>query len=432
MLIERRELLAKAIHADFGKARAEVEVTELHPLLEELNHLCGHLDEWMQPDRRPTPVLLTGTRSEVQYEAKGQVLILAPWNYPFALMMTPFIAAVGAGNVVMMRLSDKTPHTGAFMQQLIADTFPENEAALFTGGTQLADELLDLPFDHIFFTGSPRIGKRVMEKAAKHLASVTLELGGKSPAVVDAKTDVRAAAKRILWGKLVNAGQTCVAPDHVWVEQAAVPAFLEAATEAISAMYGADASARKKSPDFARLIDGAALQRLSALLDGSVAQGATLVTGGERDPSERYLAPTVLSGVTPSMPIMGEEIFGPILPVLAYQQLDEVISYVNAHGKPLAMYLFGHDTTVERMLRETSAGGTVVGNTLLHLANPDLPFGGVGESGQGNYHGHFGFKTFSHERAVLRQGRASLVGLFMPPYEGQLKRIAQTFSRALE
>jgi aldehyde dehydrogenase (NAD+) len=432
MVLSRREQLAAAIHQDFRKARAEVELTELHPLIEEINHIASHLHAWMEPDRRSTPILLAGTRSEVRYEPKGQVLVLAPWNYPFALTLTPFVAAVSAGNVVMLRPSDKTPHTGAFMQRLLADTFAENEAALFLGDTKVADELLELPFDHIFFTGSPRIGKRIMEKAARHLSSVTLELGGKSPAVVDATSDIEVAAKRLMWGKLVNAGQTCVAPDHVWVQRPVMAAFVEAAKKAVVSMYGASEAERKASVDFPRIIDGPALARLGSILKGSIEQGAQLVMGGEVDHAERYLSPTILIDVKPEMPIMQEEIFGPIMPVLAFDSIDEVVTQVNALGKPLAMYLFASETNVEKMLHSTSAGGTVVGNAFIHLANPDLPFGGVGGSGQGNYHGHFGFKTLSHERAVLRQGPASLVGLFMPPYSGRLRSIAQAFSRALE
>lgn len=421
-IVERRQEVAQAMKADFGKASAEVEITEIHPVLEELNEAIKNLTRWMKPQKKTTPALLIGSRSFVQFEPRGVVLILSPWNYPFALTMTPLVAALAAGNCVMLRPSDKTAHTAACMKNMLDEVFPANEVAMVTGGTEVADALLQLPFDHIFFTGSPRIGKKIMESAAKHLASVTLELGGKSPAIVDETADIEQAARRLAWGKYVNAGQTCVAPDHIWAHHTVLPRLVVGLQSAIAEMYGATEEARANSPDFARIVDTAGAKRLQSLLEGAVHDGARIETGGVIDIAKRYVAPTVLSGVTLQMAVMQDEIFGPLLPILSFRELKEVSSTINKGSKPLAMYIFGAQPVVDHFLSNTSAGGTVVGNALIHVANPHLPFGGVGGSGQGNYHGHYGFRTFSHERAVAMQGSTNLAKFFRPPYGEQLTR----------
>ena len=432
-IVARREQLAAAVHADFRKHAAEFELTELHPTLAELDHAIDHLGTWMAPEVAPTPLILLGTRSEVRREAKGLVLILAPWNYPFFLIMTPLIAAIAAGNAAILKPSNKTPHVARVLAELIEAAFPVDEVALFTGDGQLGDRLLAYPFDHIFFTGGATIGRRVMVAAAKHLATITLELGGKSPAIVDASADITAAAKRIVWGKFINAGQTCVAPDHVLVHASQHDAFLAAASAAIAGAYGPTPEARRRSPDFARLIDDRAHARLIGTLTASVEVGARVVLGGEHDASDRYLAPTLLADVTPNMPIMADEIFGPILPVLRYHDTDEAIAQVQARDKPLALYIFADDRpTIDTLLARTSAGGTVINNTILHLANPDLPFGGVGASGMGRYHGRWGFDELSHLRAVLSQRGPAASTLLYPPYDSARSKLAARALRVLE
>ncbi len=433
LLLARREALADALHADFRKPRAEVEATEVLPVLMELAHAQKHLKGWMKPRRVTTPLLLTGTSSHVQYEPRGVVLVLAPWNYPCALLLSPLVAAVAAGNTVMCKPSEKTPNTSRFLAELVKDAFPADEVALVEGGSDVGEALLRLPFDHFFFTGGPRVGRRVMEAAARHLASVTLELGGKSPVVVDATADVEAAAERVVWGKFLNAGQTCIAPDYVWVHASKEEALLAAMKAALERFYGKTEEARRVSPDYCRLVDDGAFARVRELMDRTAAAGARVVAGGRVDAETRYIAPTVLADVTPDAPIMEEEIFGPVLPVLRYESLDEVVTQVRAGGKPLALYVFSHDeATVERLLQETSAGGTCVNTVVLHNANPNLPFGGVGQSGVGAYHGETGFRTFSHERAVLRQGRAGLAHLFFPPYTDKAQKLARLASRLFE
>ncbi|MCE9669117.1 aldehyde dehydrogenase family protein [Myxococcus stipitatus] len=430
LILERREALADALHADFRKPRAEVEATEVLPVLLELEHVRKHLKVWMKPRKVPTPLMLAGTASHVRAEPRGTVLVLAPWNYPFNLLVTPLIAAVAAGNTVLCKPSEKTPHTARFLAELVRDAFPDDEVALVEGGAEVGEALLRLPFDHFFFTGGPRVGRRVMEAAAKHLASVTLELGGKSPVVVDATADVEAAAERITWGKFLNGGQTCIAPDHVWVHESREEALLAALKAALERFYGRTEEARRASPDFCRMVDDGAFSRVRGLLDRTVAAGARVVAGGGADAETRFIAPTVLADVTPDAPIMEEEIFGPVLPVLRYPSLDDVVAHLRAGDKPLALYVFSKDeATVERLLRETSAGGSCVNTVVLHNVNPHLPFGGVGASGQGAYHGEAGFRAFSHERAVLRQGRTSLAHLFFPPYTGKAQKLARLASR---
>jgi len=424
-LVRHREALYTALFADFRKHRTEVEIFEIQPTLSELNHTIKHLKRWMRPSKVATPLTLLGTRSEIRYEPKGVVLILAPWNYPVNLLLSPLIAAVAAGNCAVVRPSEKTMHTGRVLADIIADAFPEQEVALVAGEIEVANALLELPFDHFFFTGSTHIGRKVMAAAAKHLAGITLELGGKSPVIV-ADADVNQAAERIVWGKFVNSGQTCVAPDYVLVHEEQSHAFVDAAKAALASLYGATETARQANRDLCRVIDDRGFERLAAALDATIKGGACVETGGTISAAERYIAPTILSAIPDESAIMREEIFGPILPVLTYRTLDEALAFVNERPKPLAMYIFSQQQkVVERVLEQTTAGGTVVNNVVIHLANPHLPFGGVGESGQGSYHGFFGFRTFSHERAVLRQRGFSLAPLFYPPYTTRTHLLAR-------
>ncbi len=413
-ILDRREEIQKAIYEDFGKNPAEVDVTEIFPAVAEISHAIRHLSNWMKPHPVKTPLVLFGTRGELRYEPKGVVLILSPWNYPFQLLSAPLVAAIAAGNCVMLKPSAKVPHTSHFLKGLIGDLFPEEEIALIEGGHETADFLLELPFDHLFFTGSPPVGKKVMTAAAKNLASVTLELGGKSPVVVDETADLKKAAERIVWGKFINAGQTCVAPDYLLIHKKVADEFVREARRVIESRYGPEGE-QEKSPDYCRLITAEHQQGLLKLLEASVQAGAKIEVGGRSD--ARYLSPTLLSQLDENSPIMKEEIFGPILPLLTFDRLEEAIRLIQSRPKPLALYIFSRqEKNVEQILRQTSAGGSCVNALIIHLANPDLPFGGVGESGMGNYHGFFGFRTFSHERAVLHQGRIDSLKFFYPPY----------------
>ncbi|WNG13973.1 aldehyde dehydrogenase family protein [Cystobacter fuscus] len=432
-IVTRREELYQALYADFRKPAAEVESTEVLVVLMELDHALKHVAQWMKPRRVPTPLLLAGTRSQVRYEPKGVVLIISPWNYPFQLTLSPLVAAVAAGNCVCIKPSEKTPHTAQVMERLIRDVFDPSEVVVVQGGGAESQALLELPFDHFFFTGGARVGRKVMEAAARHLAGVTLELGGKSPAVVDGTADLKATAERLVFGKFINAGQTCVAPDYVMVPAAREEELLGHLREAIEHAYGKTEEARRASPDFCRMVDDAQFGRVNGLLERSVSQGARVVLGGTVDAASRYIAPTVLADVKPETAIMEEEIFGPVLPVLRYDTLDDAVRFIREGTKPLALYIFSQDdATVERLLADTTAGGTCVNTVVMHLTSAELPFGGVGESGLGNYHGEFGFRTFSHERAVLHQGPLFLLKNFFPPYAGRAGKLGRVASRLFE
>jgi aldehyde dehydrogenase (NAD+) len=429
-IVARRAAICDAIYKDFRKSPTEVELTEIYPSLVEIKDAIHSVRKWMKPRRVATPMAMVGTRSRVHYEPKGVVLIIGPWNYPFQLVIAPLVAAIAAGNCVICKPSELTTHTAKLLEELIAAVFPPSEVAVVQGGPAETQRLLELPFDHVFFTGSTRVGKIVAEAAAKHLASTTLELGGKSPTIVDDSADIAVAAARIAWGKFVNAGQTCIAPDYVLVSERRERELVAALGDAIATMYGTNDADRRASTDLARVINARNFERLTKLLDDTVAHGAKIELGGERDAAERYLAPTVLTGVTPDAPIMAEEIFGPILPILTYKQLADVPAFVTARDKPLALYVFSSDRhAIDGVIAGTTAGGTCVNSTLIHFANPNLPFGGVGPSGVGSYHGVWGFKAFSHERAVLEQGRIDALKTVYPPYGAKAERMLKWMFR---
>jgi aldehyde dehydrogenase (NAD+) len=420
----QRAGICAAIEADFGKHPVEAEVTEIMPVMEELKVAIRELDQWMRPRPARTPLLLSGSRSEVRYEPRGLVLVLSPWNYPFLLAIDPVVAAVAAGNCVILRPSAKTPHTATCLRDLISAAFTEDEVAVVNGERSVGDELLALPFDHVFFTGSTAMGRKVMATAAQHLSSVTLELGGQSPVIVDETANIRTAAERIAWGKFINGGQTCVAPDYALVQETVVEPLATALAESITRFYGDDEAARASSASLAKMVSADACRRLDRAITETVAGGARLVIGGRVDSGSRRITPTVLTGVTSSSPIMAEEIFGPVLPIIAFRRLDEAVLAVRSRPKPLALYVFSRQqANVERVLSSTTAGGSCVNQVVLHLANPHVPFGGVGASGLGNYHGRFGFETMSHARAVYTQAMPTSLKWLFPPYTARSARL---------
>ena len=425
-IVRRQAAILEAIHADLGRPAFESETAEFHHVLQEIDHAIRHVGRWARGRRVRAPLLLAGTTSRLLIEPRGTVLILAPWNYPFGLIVNPLVAAIAAGNCAVVKPSEKAPATAALLAEMLGEVFEEGEVAVVQGGPDVAAQLLELPFDHFFFTGSTRVGRLVMAAAARHLATVTLELGGKTPALVDASADVARAAERIVWGKLFNAGQTCVAPDFVLVHEAVHDRFLEAVGAAVARFYGNDADARRRSPDFGRIVDDEHLERLTTLVSESVAQGAKVPVGGEWDAASRYFAPTVLSGVTPEMRIMREEIFGPVLPVLAWRDLREAQRLARRNGKPLASYIFTRDRRVaDALVHGIPAGGTLINHTLLHYVSSELPFGGVGASGMGSYHGHHGFLAMSHVRPVVRQHGPALSAVMYPPFRGRLHALVR-------
>jgi aldehyde dehydrogenase (NAD+) len=429
-IVAREQAIRDAMFADFRKSATEVDITEVFPLLVELKETVKHLRRWMRPARVDTPMSLFGTHSAVRYEPRGVVLIIAPWNYPFQLAIAPLIAAVAAGNCVVVKPSELTAHTSKLLAELIGEVFSEDEVGVVEGDAAVTQQLLALPFDHFFFTGSTKVGRIVAEAAARHLASTTLELGGKSPAIVDDTADLPATARRLAWGKFVNAGQTCIAPDYVLVAESRAAPLVDALRAAIGELYGASEDDRKRSSDLCRIINARNFDRLRKLLDDTVRAGAKVEIGGATDADQRYIAPTVLTGVTPDAAVMSEEIFGPILPILTYKSFAEVAPFITARDKPLALYVFSNDDArVDDLVASTTAGGTCINNTLLHFANQNLPFGGVGASGMGNYHGFYGFRAFSHERAVMRQGRLDVSRQIHPPYTSKVQKMLKWMTR---
>lgn len=428
VIIERREEIKAAMYADFKKPYAESELTEIHTAIDEINFAVKKLSKWMRPKKVRTPLALLGSKSFIKYEAKGVVLILAPWNYPFSLLINPLVAAIAAGNCVIARPSEKTPHTAKILESVIGSVFPEKVAKVVIGEIDQAEKLLELPFDHIFFTGSTEVGKKVMAAAAKNLIPVTLELGGKSPVIIDRDVNLEDCAEKLFWGKFMNGGQTCVAPDYVFIPEELKTQFIDLFKKQIEKRFGETSSDRLKTPDFARIVDSRAYTRLA----GKIKDERKLLEDLPQA-DERFIPPTLLTDVTPNSPIMEDEIFGPILPLMTYTKLDTVIEHIRSHTKPLALYVFSKNKKmIKNVLMSTTSGGAVINHVILHLANPHLPFGGVGHSGMGNYHGEFGFKTFSHERAVLKQGRFSLINLYFPPYTTAMSKLAFRLLRWLE
>jgi aldehyde dehydrogenase (NAD+) len=424
VILAHRESLYEAFHRDFRKPVTEVEGSEIIPILDELRHAIGHLARWMKP-RRVRPSLLTlGNSAWVQSQPRGRCLVIAPWNYPLNLSVCPLISAIAAGNTVILKPSEMATHVSGVLARIIATVFKLDEVAVFEGGLPTAQALLSQPFDHLFFTGSPAVGKLVMAAAAKHLCSVTLELGGKSPTIVDETADVDQAAETILWGKLINAGQTCLAPDHLYVHEGVKARFLAACHRVLKARYGETARQRQNSPDLARIVNPRHTQRLQTLIDDGVRQGGTLLAGGEVDVPGCYVAPTLIEGLPPDAALMQEEIFGPIFPVIGYTDLDEVIAQVNRRPKPLALYIWTRDQArAHHVLNHTSSGGACVNHCIVHVAHSGLPFGGVNHSGMGSCHGHHGFKAFSHERSVLQGGWLNTIKVFFPPYTAPRHRL---------
>lgn len=412
-------LIYAALQSDLRKSTFESAVTELLFVYGEIDFAIKNLGSWMSPKRIGKMLSNPFAKNRLYYEPKGVCLIIAPWNYPFQLMMSPLVSAIAAGNCVMMKPSELSPATSKVIAKIVVETFETQEVACFEGDVEVSSALLKLPFDHIFFTGSTAVGKIVMEVAAKNLSSVTLELGGKSPTIIDQTANLQTAATKIAWGKLVNSGQTCIAPDYIFVHEQQVDEFVRLYKAAASKMYFK--SGEKINPEaYGKIINVKHFERLNHLVSDAVDKGAIINWGGNADAQTQTINPVVLTQVPIGAKVMEEEIFGPILPIVAYQNLDEVIAQINAKSKPLALYIFSEsDKNTNYIIKNTSAGGTCVNDVLVHIANPKLPFGGVNGSGLGSSHGFYGFKNFSHERAVVFQRKIDFNNMVYPPYVGK-------------
>ncbi len=421
--------IMQAMYADFKKPAAEVVLTELFGLTGEINYALKNLRRWMKPQRVPTPFGMIGTSGKIVHEPKGNVLIISPWNYPFVLTIKPLMSAIAAGNVVMLKPSEMTPNVSALLKRLVTEVFPVEEVVLFEGDASVAQALLALPFNHIFFTGSPAIGKVVMAAAAKHLTSVTLELGGKSPAIIDETADLTSAAQQLAWGKGVNNGQTCIAPDYVLVHESVKDRFVEAFKSATESMYNADGQGIEQSASYARIVNRRHFERVKSLLDDAVERGATVSTGGQMNADTNFIAPTVVEHVTDDMRIMQEEIFGPLLPVLPYHDRDDVLQTVNSREKPLALYIHSRNrANIDYWLARTSAGDTVINEVMFQFSNVEMPFGGVNNSGLGKSNGYFSFQGFSNQRGVMERTLGTM-SMVYPPYTKQKASLINFFRK---
>ena len=426
-----QEAIREALWLDFNKPAPEVDLNEIFPVTAEIKHCLKNLATWMKPQSQPTPLPMLGTSAFVVAEPKGRALLISPWNFPFNLAIGPLVSAIASGCTAILKPSEHAPHTAQLVQDLVSELFAPHEVAVCLGEKEVASELLSLPFDHIFFTGSPAIGKIVMRAAAQHLSSVTLELGGKSPVILDTSADLKDAAEKLIWGKFVNCGQTCIAPDYILVPEGKKDIFIGHAREVLTRYYNSNGKGIMQSQDYARLINERHFERIRELLEDALQKGAQVEAGGELDEESRYVEPTLISIIREDMLVFQEEIFGPILPILTYSHLNDALALIQSQPKPLALYFFGKDEKqANRVMTETSSGNVVINDCVLHFLHSELPFGGVNNSGIGKSHGKYGFLAFSNEKGVLKQRIGfNNVSLLRPPYGMRVKKLIATMMK---
>ena len=414
--------ILEALYTDLGKNKVEAYATEIGITLKSIKNARKELKNWTKTKNVDTPLYLFPTKSYIKKEPYGTVLIIAPFNYPFQLVFEPLIGAIAAGNTAIIKPSELTPNVARVIKRLINETFDANYIEVIEGGIEETQTLIHLPFDYVFFTGSENVGKIVYQAASENLVPVTLEMGGKSPVIVDETANIKVASERICFGKFTNAGQTCVAPDYILVHESVKDDLITALSITLREFYGQNI---QQSPDYGRIVNLKHYHRLTSLLNSAQ---MNIVFGGHSDEDERYIEPTLLDHVTSDSAIMQEEIFGPILPILTYQSLDEAIAFIHQRPKPLSLYLFSEDeNATQRVINELSFGGGAINDTLMHLANPKLPFGGVGASGMGRYHGKYSFDTFTHEKSYIFKSTRLESGVHLPPYKGKFKYIKAFF-----
>ncbi|EOA9323532.1 TPA: aldehyde dehydrogenase [Staphylococcus aureus] len=414
--------ILEALYTDLGKNKVEAYATEIGITLKSIKNARKELKNWTKTKNVDTPLYLFPTKSYIKKEPYGTVLIIAPFNYPFQLVFEPLIGAIAAGNTAIIKPSELTPNVARVIKRLINETFDANYIEVIEGGIEETQTLIHLPFDYVFFTGSENVGTIVYQAASENLVPVTLEMGGKSPVIVDETANIKVASERICFGKFTNAGQTCVAPDYILVHESVKDDLITALSKTLREFYGQNI---QQSPDYGRIVNLKHYHRLTSLLNSAQ---MNIVFGGHSDEDERYIEPTLLDHVTSDSAIMQEEIFGPILPILTYQSLDEAIAFIHQRPKPLSLYLFSEDeNATQRVINELSFGGGAINDTLMHLANPKLPFGGVGASGMGRYHGKYSFDTFTHEKSYIFKSTRLESGVHLPPYKGKFKYIKAFF-----
>lgn len=414
-----QDLICSEIYKDFKKSREEVLLTEIKPVIDEIDHNINHIHQWARDKYVGSSIAFLGTKSKVVNEAKGVTLIIAPWNYPFNLCIGPLVSAIAAGCTAMIKPSENTPFTANLIVKLIQEVFPPKEATVFIGDYKVSQELLKLPFNHIFFTGSPQVGKIVMKAAAEHLTSVTLELGGRNPLIVDETANVKDTAQKIIWGKFLNCGQTCISINYIYVHESKAQKLEEELKKQLAKMFP------KGTQDYTHVVNANHFNRVKSLIEDSVKAGAKLVAGGEYNETTNRIEPTILNNVTLDSPIFKEEIFGPALPILTYTDIDKVIDVINTVEKPLALYVFSKSSKkTNHIVNNTSAGTVAINDTTIQFAHTDLPFGGVNNSGIGKAHGEYGYLEFTNQKSVLKQ-RVGWTSpkLIYPPYTGFKKKL---------
>ncbi len=417
-----RDRIKQALYDDFKKPFTETDLTEIYPVVSEIKHVKSNLKSWMKRQKVDTPLALIGSSSWYKYEPKGVCLIISPWNFPLNLTFGPLISAIAAGNTAILKPSEMTPNITGVMEDIIKDLYDENEIAMVQGEVEVSQELLKLPFNHIFFTGSPNVGKIVMKSAAEHLTSVTLELGGKSPTIVDKTANVKSAAKKIAWGKFINNGQICVSPDYLLIHEEIKDEFLLEFKKQVKSFFSEDAS---KSDSYCRIVNESHFNRLASHIEDAKSKNASIEIGGKTNSDENFIEPTVISNLPEESTLFQEEIFGPILPIKSYKTIDEIISYINSKEKPLALYIYSKSKSVtNKIINNTRAGSTCINTNVLQYSNHNLPFGGTNNSGIGKSHGIFGFQEFSNMRSVLKQHTKGSIELLFPPYNNFKKKLA--------
>ena len=414
-VLKYRSEIKEALYQDYRKHPAEVDLVEIYPIVSQIKHARKNLSRWMGKQHVDTPLSLMGSSSYIKYEPKGVVLIISPWNFPVQLTFGPLVLAIAAGNTVMIKPSEHTPNASGLMKKIIDEIFPKEEVAICEGGAKTASDLLTLPFNHIYFTGAPKVGKIVMAAAAKNLSSVTLELGGKSPTIVLKSADVNLAAKRIAWTKFMNNGQICIAPDYVFVHESKKEAFVQKVKDYIKTFYTEEIA---QEPSYCRIVNGRHHARVKGLLEDAVKKGAKVEAGGVFDDEQNFLSPTVVTNVPHDSDLMKEEIFGPIMPVISFSEVEEVIKEINAREKPLALYIYGKNKkNINSILANTRAGGSCINHNAIHFYNLNLPFGGSNNSGIGKGNGVYGFMAFSNARGILKQDIPNALDLLTPPFD---------------
>lgn len=414
VIVDHEKDIINALNKDLGKSEFESYSTEIGMVLSEISYALKHIDNWTKVEKVKTPMTNFKSKSYIYPEPYGNVLIISPWNYPFQLTLLPLVGAVAAGNTAIIKPSSSSIHTSKIMEKIINENFPEEFIHVLDAKSKESRKVLDEKFDYIFYTGSPSVGKMVMKKAAENLTPITLELGGKSPCIVDKEGDLELFAKRITWGKLLNSGQTCVAPDYLYVHKDIKEEFIKYLIKYIEEFYGKD---MENNEDYVRIINEKHFNRLNNLIDRD-----KVIYGGNSDLEKLYIEPTIMDNVNWNDKVMAEEIFGPIFPILEYDSIVEVIEEIKKRPRPLALYIFStNEKIIDKVINNISFGGGCINDTIMHLTNPNMPFGGIGNSGMGSYHGKYSFDTFTHYKSISNKSLSPDIEMRYPPYKGNLK-----------